>query len=137
MPKNHAHKKTLNEIKHDLNIKHTCAIALLAHPDEDEQDLLIDYLESFSDIRTYKQAVEHLRLVKDDPRHQTLCQTCGWAVSMICPECPGCGCYNGQCSGWRHHEYAQDDESQDSSSCDECDECGAGGSGNPYEECVC
>ncbi|MFK0252069.1 hypothetical protein [Streptomyces sp. NPDC090445] len=27
---------------------------------------------------------------------------------MVCPDCPGCGCYTGRCSGWRHGEYGAD-----------------------------
>ncbi|WP_188195708.1 hypothetical protein [Nonomuraea sp. SYSU D8015] len=29
---------------------------------------------------------------------------------MVCPECPGCGCYDGRCSGWRHREYMRPDD---------------------------
>ena len=35
----------------------------------------------------------------DDPLNQLLCEECGWTVRMVCP---GCGCFNGRCSGWRH-----------------------------------
>lgn len=46
-----------------------------------------------------------------------LCGTCGWTYGMICPECPGCGCCNGQCSEWRHEEDSDwsdwDDEEYD------------------------
>lgn len=70
----------------------------------------------------------------DDPANRLLCATCGWTMGMICPECPGCGCYNGRCSGWRHHEYRHDDDVNDDGGCPEC---GAGGGGDPYGECVC
>lgn len=59
--------------------------------------------------------------------HDTMCTRCGWTYSMICPECPGCGCYTGQCSGWRHgeHQQDQDDEPGDcgDDECEGCDEC--------------
>lgn len=64
----------------------------------------------------------------DDPAHRLLCATCGWTVSMICPECPsGCGCST-DCDGWRHADYSDADPAED----DEC-ECGAS---NEYD-CVC
>lgn len=68
---------------------------------------------------------------------ELLCKKCGWTVSMICPECPGCGCYNGRCSGWRHEEYMSDDERSERDDERGCPECGAGSNGNPYAECVC
>jgi hypothetical protein len=46
----------------------------------------------------------------DDPANQLLCGTCGWTLGMICPECAkGCGCET-SCTGWRHAEYAGDDD---------------------------
>lgn len=42
-----------------------------------------------------------------------LCDICGWTIGMVCPECPGCGCYTGRCTGWRHSEYAHDDDFED------------------------
>lgn len=45
-----------------------------------------------------------------------MCTACGWTFSMICPECPGCGCYNGQCTGWRHGDYADNEDGD--GSCD-------------------
>lgn len=64
-----------------------------------------------------------------------LCDSCGWVVGMICPECSGCGCNNLTCSGWRHGEHLTD-EDQDamSDALNDCGECG-GGSG-PYG-CEC
>jgi hypothetical protein len=60
----------------------------------------------------------------DDPRNQVMCDVCGWTFGMVCPECPGCGCYNGQCSGWRHSEYRDeydpDDPDRDRGICGEC-----------------
>lgn len=58
--------------------------------------------------------------VYDDPRNELLCETCRWTVGMVCPECPGCGCYNGRCSGWRHREYMDEDELAQLSACEEC-----------------
>jgi hypothetical protein len=72
----------------------------------------------------------------EDTRDQVMCDTCGWTWGMVCPECiPGCGCNNGRCSGWRHHEYRHDDDDLDDDY--GCAECGAGGRGDPYGECVC
>ncbi|GAA2798619.1 hypothetical protein GCM10010470_37260 [Saccharopolyspora taberi] len=69
--------------------------------------------------------------VFDDPANQLLCETCGWTVAMICPECTaGCGCNNGRCSGWRHAEFAGDDDEMNS-----CPECG-GDPSNHYS-CEC
>lgn len=142
MPKNHARKKALSDLKDELGIKHACAIALLDHGDPDETQQLIEYLESYVDINTYKEAVDYLRQEQSDPRNKVMCEKCDWTYGMICPECPGCGCYNSVCSGWRHHEYqAQMDaatgEYGDHDDGAYCRECGAGGSGNPYEECTC
>ncbi|MDJ0345913.1 hypothetical protein QMK19_35355 [Streptomyces sp. H10-C2] len=61
-----------------------------------------------------------------------LCRTCGWTGGMACPECDGCGCSH-DCTGWRHAEYANDDE-HDSYGCREC---GAGSGNDPYGECCC
>jgi hypothetical protein len=134
MPKNHARKKALADLKDELGIKHTCAIALLDHPDGDERETLERYLEEYVDINTYREAVDYLRQEQNNPRNQLLCEKCGWTNGMVCPECPGCGCYNDQCSGWRHHEYADDDPDDDPNACPEC---GAGGGNDPYGECAC
>jgi hypothetical protein len=72
----------------------------------------------------------------DDPANQVACEDCGWTNGMLCPECPGCGCYNGRCSGWRHSEFAHEDERFDQEP-DECPECGADMSMGSYEECAC
>lgn len=56
---------------------------------------------------TYTQA----EAVVTDPANRLLCAKCMWTVGMVCPECPGgCGCWNGRCSGWRHHEYVDSDQ---------------------------
>ncbi|MFF3547086.1 hypothetical protein ACFYXD_35275 [Streptomyces platensis] len=134
MPKDHARKKALATIKDELGIKHACAIALLDHPDADERETLEQYLAEYVDINTYREAVDYLH---NDPRRQVLCETCGWSVAMVCPECPGCGCYNGQCSGWRHSEYAHEDDDYDDPDRNVyCQDCGAGSS-SPYDECTC
>ncbi|MFB7592338.1 hypothetical protein [Streptomyces sp. NPDC056169] len=141
MPKNHARKKELADLKAELGIKHTCAIALLDHPDPDETQMLVEYLETYSDISTYKEAVDFLRQEQNNPLSQILCEKCDWTVGMACPECPGCGCYNGRCSGWRHEEYQAQMDAATGEDADHdlygCDECGAGSGGSPYEECVC
>ncbi|MFF6903539.1 hypothetical protein [Streptomyces hydrogenans] len=141
MPKNHARKKALADLKDELGIKHTCAIALLDHPDADERDTLEQYLAEYADINTYTEAVAYLRQEQSNPLNQVLCEECDWTVGMACPECPGCGCYNGRCSGWRHEEYGAqmaaatgEDADYDTGGCYEC---GAGDHGNPYEECCC
>jgi hypothetical protein len=135
MPKNHARKNDLSHLKTSYGVKHTDAIALLEH-DVDERERLCQYLAEYIDITTYKDAVDYLRQEQADPRNQLLCETCGWTNGMVCPECPGCGCYNDQCSGWRHHEYAHDDEDDDPYGTG-CRECGAGTNGDPYAECCC
>jgi hypothetical protein len=81
---------------------------------------------------TYTEAAEILA----DPANQLLCETCGWTLGMICPECPGCGCYNGRCTGWRHGEYAHEDDRDPSE--DACDECGGSFSLLGYDAgCIC
>jgi hypothetical protein len=69
----------------------------------------------------------------EDPARKTMCEDCGWSFGMICPECElGCGCER-YCSGWRHREFAGDDDFDDQAEDDyEC-ECGAGHEYN----CVC
>ncbi|WP_433860095.1 hypothetical protein [Streptomyces kronopolitis] len=133
MPKNHARKKALAGLKDELGIKHACAIALLDHPDPDERETLVEYLETYVDINTYREAVDWMR---NDPRRQVLCETCGWSVAMVCPECPGCGCYDGRCSGWRHSEYQAAADDYDPDAGVYCRDCGAGSS-SPYDECTC
>jgi len=136
MPKDHARKNDLAHLKESLGIKHADAIALLDHPDADERARLCEYLEEYVDINTYREAVDYLTQQKNDPRNQLLCGKCGWTVGMVCPECPGCGCYSDQCSGWRHHEYDDEPDYDDPDHGVYCRECGAGSS-SPYEECTC
>lgn len=141
MPKDHARKKALAGLKNELGVKHADAIALLDHPDADERETLHEYLATYVDISTYREAVDYLTQEKNDPRNQIMCGKCDWTYGMICPECPGCGCYNSQCSGWRHTEFQADMDAATGESSDydpiACEECGAGGGGNPYGECCC
>jgi hypothetical protein len=134
MPKMHARKRRIVELKEQLGVKHADAIALLDHPDADERDTLAEYIQTYVGIDTYKDAVAYLEQERNDLRNQVMCERCGWTFGMVCPECPGCGCYNGRCSGWRHHEYADDDDEPKNSGCPEC---GAGGAGDPYGACDC
>lgn len=138
MPKNHARKNQLAAIKDSYGVKHADAIALLDHPDDDERHTMMGYLAEYLDISTYADALAFLRQEQADPRNQVLCETCGWLMGMICPECAkGCGCEY-ECTGWRHAEmraatgdYDEDDNPYG------CQECGAGGGGDPYGECCC
>jgi hypothetical protein len=78
--------------------------------------------------------VELRGLYGDDapPVEGPLCQLCGWTIGMVCPECAGCGCYTGTCTGWRHGEFAGDDDLDDKSTdAGACEWCGGG----PY--CTC
>ncbi|MFJ7990358.1 hypothetical protein [Streptomyces sp. NPDC096351] len=139
MPKNHARQNDLADLKAQLGIKHTCAIALLEHPDPDEAQLLIECLESQASITTYRGAVDYLAQVKNDPAHQLLCEKCGWTRGMVCPECtPGCGCVT-DCTGWRHQQDggAGNEVEDDSDTGWTCQECGHG-EGTEYDEgCDC
>lgn len=138
MPKMAAKKKKLTTLKSELGIKHACALALLDHPDPDERETLYEYLKAYSDITTYREAVDYLRQQQNDPANQIMCRLCGWTYGMVCPECAtGCGCEY-ECTGWRHEEmraatgdYDPDDDPN------ACPECGAGGGSDPYGECVC
>lgn len=72
----------------------------------------------------------------DDPGNETLCETCGWVVAMVCPECTGCGCDNATCTGWRHEEFMHPDERAEIEQArNECPECG-GNMQNHYD-CRC
>ncbi|MEV0236800.1 hypothetical protein [Nonomuraea sp. NPDC050786] len=63
--------------------------------------------------------------IMTDPANQVACEKCGWTNGMLCPECPGCGCYDGQCSGWRHREYMHPDDVAELEAAEaECPECG-------------
>ncbi|MFE0107080.1 hypothetical protein [Streptomyces sp. NPDC059009] len=135
MPKNHARKKALASLKDELGIKHSCAIALLDHPDPDERATLVEYLDTYVDINTYREAVDYMEQERNDPLNQLLCETCGWTVRMVCPECPGCGCYNGQCSGWRHREAMEEEAAATGEPLQE--DCDCGHYGDPHHCCEC
>ncbi|MGW4635550.1 bifunctional DNA primase/polymerase [Nocardia sp. NPDC004415] len=130
MPIDHARKNALAALKNRLEIKHHDAIALLDHSDPDERETLCYYLETFDEITTYAEALAEM----NNPLNQTLCETCGWTNRMVCPECPGCGCYNDRCTGWRHHEFGADDEPDDDDGY-YCEGCGANDS--TYDLCTC
>lgn len=82
------------------------------------------------EFETFAEADEFVR----DERNHVMCRICGWTYGMVCPECPGCGCYNGRCSGWRHREM-MDAEELAELDYQECEDCG-GDVTNPYD-CVC
>ncbi|MFF4777588.1 hypothetical protein ACFY05_32495 [Microtetraspora fusca] len=77
--------------------------------------------------------------IMTNPLNELLCEECGWTVGMVCPECPGCGCYTGRCSGWRHHEYMDDDARRELfEEEDTCEECGGSISLACYDAgCIC
>ncbi|UNZ22292.1 hypothetical protein [Streptomyces sp. 891-h] len=130
MPKMHARKNDLAAIKANYGVKHADALAIL---DSEDREELCQLLAEYADITTYAEARDYLAELRADPRNQVMCDKCGWTWGMVCPECPGCGCYNGRCSGWRHLDYAGDDDFDGYDN--ECRDCGAGG--DPYEECTC
>jgi hypothetical protein len=132
MPKNHARKNQLAALKEVLGVKHADAIALLDHPEPDDRAELAGLIDTYTDVTTYKAAVFLLEQERNDPLNQIMCETCGWTVAMVCPECPGCGCYNRQCTGWRHEEYMHQDELADKYACEEC-----GGDTRNHYECSC
>jgi hypothetical protein len=132
MPKNHARKNQLAALKDELGVKHTDAIALLDHPEPEDRATLAGLIYTYEGIDTYKDAVAYLEQERNDPANQLLCETCGWTVGMVCPECPGCGCYNGQCSGWRHNEYMDEEQRAEQYACEEC----GGDTRSPYS-CQC
>lgn len=89
-------------------------------------------------VETFDLTWDEAEAEHDDPANELLCETCGWTVGMVCPECPGCGCYNQLCSGWRHREYRHDDERDELAADAECGECGASLSKlGPYDFCDC
>ncbi|GAA0439353.1 hypothetical protein [Streptomyces luteireticuli] len=128
MPRKHARKEDLADLKEELGVKHHVAVAILDHP---ERDRIREVMLQDRDVQTVDAAVAIL----EDPGNDPLCERCGWTVSMVCPECPGCGCYNGQCSGWRHGEYQEEMDAATGEIREyECD-CGWYGSG--FHCCDC
>ncbi|MFR9675763.1 hypothetical protein [Streptomyces sp. TR02-1] len=133
MPKQHARKKQLAAIKAECGVKHHEAAKILDELDAEEMNEVCEALREYEDITTLDEALAFVR----DPRRQVMCDVCGWTWGMVCPECPGCGCYSGECTGWRHHEYAEEDPDFEPE--DEC-ECGfVGDLENPAHvyNCVC
>jgi rubrerythrin len=96
MPKNHARKKELADLKNTFGVRHHDAIAIFDDPRRDElRQVLIDY----SDIRTYAAAVEVLELPHphymyelgvdepDEPK-EYICDHCGFfGAGFHCCEC--------------------------------------------------
>lgn len=104
----------------------------------------LPYQQAREDVQVVHQVMaedeltwDEVQAVYDDPATQLLCEKCGWTVGMVCPQCPGCGCYNGRCSGWRHQEYLSGDERDELSEAQRCDECGADTSLGSYDVCAC
>lgn len=85
-----------------VRLKRHDALKILA---DEQQELLVDAINRFADVTTYAVARQ---VVDTEPCYKLLCETCGWTLDMICPECPGCGCYSGECDGWRHGNYVDD-----------------------------
>lgn len=102
------------------------AVALrMAHAGEDEATARTSVQEIRETAEANDWTFEQAQVAYDDPRNQVMCHECGWTYGMVCPECPGCGCYNDRCSGWRHHEFAGDDDPDDPHDrIAECEECG-------------
>ena len=108
------------------------------------RDKNVPYQQAHEDVQAIRQVMveddvtwEEAEAVVDDPANQVLCEKCGWTNGMVCPECPGCGCYNRRCSGWRHVEYMSDDELAEMREDERCDECGADTSMGSYDVCTC
>lgn len=102
MPRNHKRSKAVADLRaavEPVQLKHHDALKILAHP---QMHLLIDAISRFAGVTTYATA---LHVVSTEPCYQVLCEDCGWTTSMTCPECPGCGCYDDVCTGYRHHEF--------------------------------
>lgn len=113
------------------------AVALRrAHAGEDEPTARTA-VEHIQDIAARNQwTFAEAQVEYDDPRNEVMCDKCGWTYGMVCPECPGCGCYNTRCSGWRHDEFMDPDERAElERERNECPECG-GDSTNHYD-CRC
>jgi hypothetical protein len=126
VPKDHARKSALAEIKSDLGVRHSVAIDILDHP---EREAVYAVFEEY-DVKTVPEALA----VLNAPENQLLCGICGWTNGMVCPECAkGCGCET-RCSGWRHSEYGPEDDDPQTQ---ECPGCGADIGEGSYEECFC
>lgn len=107
MTANHARASAvarLLEAVAPVQLKRHDALKILA---DERCDILVDIINEYAGVTTHADAVH---VVNTDPRYRTLCETCGWTVAMICPECAeGCGCA-ADCWGWRHGEYSGFDD---------------------------
>lgn len=104
----------------------------MAHAGEDETTAATS-VEAIQDIaQRHDWTFPVAQAAYDDPANQVMCETCGWTNGMVCPECPGCGCYNGRCSGWRHDELMDDDERRELRECPDC-----GGDSTNHYDCRC
>lgn len=112
MTVNHARANAVSRLRNavaPVRIKRHDALKILA---DERRDVLVDIINEYAGVATYADAVQ---IVETEPRFQTLCETCGWSMAMICPECSeGCGCAVG-CTGWRHGEYShfEDEDPED------------------------
>lgn len=97
----------LAEAVQPVRLKRHDALKILA---DERMPQLMDAINRFAGVTTYASAV---RVVTTEPCYQLLCETCGWTLDMICPECPGCGCHSHECTGWRHREFAGDSSDDD------------------------
>lgn len=109
------------------------AVALrMAHAGEDEATATTSVQEIQEIAEGYGYTFAEAQAGYDDPRNQVMCDKCGWTNGMVCPECPGCGCYNSQCTGWRHGEFMDDDERRERNECPDC-----GGDMRNHYDCRC
>jgi hypothetical protein len=83
--------------------------------------------ETYTEAEAAVQSVEGLEF----------CDRCGGPI--ICPECPGCACYNGRCTGWRHTGSVDFERDEDPDPLDDvCEECGGSERLAGYDAgCVC
>lgn len=109
------------------------AVALrMAHAGEDETTATTS-VEAIQDIAQRNGwTFAYAQAAYDDPANQVMCEKCGWTNGMVCPECPGCGCYNSQCTGWRHNEFMDEDERRARNECPDC-----GGDSTNHYDCRC
>lgn len=107
MTANHARANDIARLREavaPVRLKRHDALKILA---DERRDVLVGIINEYAGVTTYSAAVH---VLDTEPRLQTLCETCGWTMAMICPECAeGCGCATG-CTGWRHRDYGFDDD---------------------------
>ncbi|MFJ4902793.1 hypothetical protein [Streptomyces sp. NPDC088727] len=111
MPKNHARANAVRDLREELlpaRVKRSELLKLLADKRCLELCAVIEFFQG--EVNTHADA---LHALDHNPRFKTLCETCGWSLDMICPECPeGCGCSTG-CTGWRHGGFSQDSDADE------------------------